>query len=101
MASWHFFRIAHSLVKKLLTEGVFLIYDTANLSGWYCENLYDTTGELKHLEFTVLFEYLPNRDFEEFKEAVDTYYAMMGWDELGRPTAAKLYALGVGWVADA
>ncbi len=27
------------------------------------------------------------------------YYAMMGWDEQGVPTRAKLYELGVGWAA--
>jgi aldehyde:ferredoxin oxidoreductase len=38
---------------------------------------------------------------EEFKQAVGTYYAMMGWDEEGKPTLAKLQELGIGWVAEA
>ena len=40
-------------------------------------------------------------DYEEWRQAVDTYYAMCGWNiETGHPTRAKLEALGVGWVAD-
>ncbi len=38
-------------------------------------------------------------DEAEFEQAVGTYYAMMGWDEEGKPTLAKLQELGVGWVA--
>jgi len=38
---------------------------------------------------------------EEFQKALKLYYQMRGWDlETGAPTAAKLYELGVGWVAD-
>lgn len=40
-------------------------------------------------------------DYDEWREAVDTYYAMCGWDtETGYPTQTKLDALGIGWVAD-
>ncbi len=39
-------------------------------------------------------------DREELREAVHTYYAMMGWDpETGIPGVAKLHELGVGWAA--
>lgn len=37
---------------------------------------------------------------DEFKQAIATYYQMMGWDETGVPTGAKLEELDVGWVAD-
>jgi aldehyde:ferredoxin oxidoreductase len=30
-------------------------------------------------------------------EAIRTYYGVRGWDEEGRPTAGKLYELGLGW----
>lgn len=40
-------------------------------------------------------------DRDEWQQAVDTYYAMCGWDpETGHPTRAKLEALGIGWVVD-
>jgi aldehyde:ferredoxin oxidoreductase len=40
-------------------------------------------------------------DYDEWRQAVDTYYAMCGWDvETGYPTRPKLEALGIGWVAD-
>jgi aldehyde:ferredoxin oxidoreductase len=40
-------------------------------------------------------------DYDEWRQAVDTYYAMSGWDvETGYPTRSKLEALGIGWVAD-
>ncbi|MBC7235828.1 MAG: aldehyde ferredoxin oxidoreductase family protein [Chloroflexi bacterium] len=39
-------------------------------------------------------------DREELREAIHTYYGMMGWDrETGVPTAEKLEELGVGWAA--
>ena len=38
-------------------------------------------------------------DPEKFREAIDTYYAMMGWDENGVPTREKLEELDIGWVA--
>jgi len=39
-------------------------------------------------------------DREELREAVQTYYGMMGWDEeTGAPRRATLQALGVGWAA--
>jgi len=60
-------------------------------------------------------DYLPRRFFtpftsgplegvgikeEELKQAIDTYYAMAGWDrENGAPTQAKLQELGIEWVA--
>jgi aldehyde:ferredoxin oxidoreductase len=37
---------------------------------------------------------------EEFETARALYYQMNGWDEKGMPTQAKLYELGLGWVAD-
>jgi len=37
---------------------------------------------------------------EEFEFARALYYQMNGWDEQGMPTQAKLYELGLGWVAD-
>ncbi len=43
--------------------------------------------------------YVLNR--EEWQQAVDTYYAMCGWDpETGYPTRATLESLSIGWVAD-
>jgi len=38
-------------------------------------------------------------DPEEFREAINTYYKMMGWDENGVPTREKLEELDIGWVA--
>ncbi len=39
-------------------------------------------------------------DREELREAMHTYYAMMGWDrETGAPTPEKLAELGVSWAA--
>jgi aldehyde:ferredoxin oxidoreductase len=39
-------------------------------------------------------------DREELREAVHTFYGMMGWDrETGVPTEDKLFELGVGWAA--
>jgi aldehyde:ferredoxin oxidoreductase len=39
-------------------------------------------------------------DQAEWERAVNTYYAMSGWDaENGHPTRAKLEALGIAWVA--
>ena len=39
-------------------------------------------------------------DREVLREAVHTYYAMMGWDkQTGEPTVEKLEELGVGWAA--
>jgi aldehyde:ferredoxin oxidoreductase len=37
-------------------------------------------------------------DREAFAEGVQLYYGMMGWDEGGVPTRAKLEELGVGWI---
>ena len=37
---------------------------------------------------------------DELAKAVETYYGMAGWDSEGRPTAAKLEELGIGWVAE-
>jgi aldehyde:ferredoxin oxidoreductase len=36
---------------------------------------------------------------EVFRQAIATYYQMMGWDENGVPTEAKLEELDIGWVA--
>jgi aldehyde:ferredoxin oxidoreductase len=39
-------------------------------------------------------------DMEELREAVHTYYGMMGWDpQTGVPTVGKLQELDVGWAA--
>ena len=37
---------------------------------------------------------------DEVEEAKAVYYAMAGWDQQGRPTAAKLHELGLGWAVD-
>jgi aldehyde:ferredoxin oxidoreductase len=37
-------------------------------------------------------------DREGFRQARSTFYAMMGWDEEGRPTAATLYDHGLEWL---
>jgi aldehyde:ferredoxin oxidoreductase len=37
---------------------------------------------------------------EEFEMARSLYYQMNGWNEQGKPTQAKLYELGLGWVAE-
>ena len=40
-------------------------------------------------------------DPDELREAMHTYYGMMGWDrESGVPTVEKLQELGVGWAAE-
>ncbi len=39
-------------------------------------------------------------DREQFSAAIKLYYGMMGWDQHGVPTRAKLEELGVGWIAD-
>jgi len=59
-------------------------------------------------------DYLPRRFFtaftsgplkgvavnqEELKQATEDYYGMVGWDEKGVPTLAKLQELGIEWVA--
>ena len=61
-------------------------------------------------------DYLPHRFFTPFTSgplegisvdkgdldrAIDTYYAMIGWDKKGVPTLAKLQELGIEWVAKA
>ena len=38
-------------------------------------------------------------DRDEFKQAIQLYYQMMGWDREGRPTSAKLAELSLGWAA--
>jgi aldehyde:ferredoxin oxidoreductase len=41
-------------------------------------------------------------DEEEVQRALETYYAMVGWDvATGIPSKEKLQELGIGWVADA
>ena len=37
-------------------------------------------------------------DHEQFERALQLYYGMMGWDEQGVPTQAKLVELDVGWI---
>lgn len=37
-------------------------------------------------------------DWEQFADALSLYYGMMGWDEGGVPTRAKLAELGIGWL---
>jgi aldehyde:ferredoxin oxidoreductase len=63
--------------------------------------------------FTAADDWLPERFFEpmrygtlaghaidrdKFKDGLELYYGMMGWDEQGRPTRAKLEELGIGWL---
>ena len=65
--------------------------------------------------FTVADDYLTDRFYEPFADgplvgvgsdrekmakAIQGYYTMMGCNEQGVPTEAKLYELGVGWAAD-
>jgi len=65
--------------------------------------------------FTSRDDTLPERFFEElefgarrgerldrgrFYEAIRLFYEVAGWDGEGRPTKAKLYELGLGWVVD-
>ncbi len=39
-------------------------------------------------------------DEKQLKQAIDTYYAMVGWDNVtGTPTLGKLQELGIEWVA--
>ncbi|GAG28292.1 unnamed protein product, partial [marine sediment metagenome] len=57
-------------------------------------------------------DYLPGRFFtpfdsgplkgvgineDEMAQAIDAYYAMIGWDKDGKPTLAKLQELGIEW----
>ena len=62
-------------------------------------------------------DWLPDRFYEEpiaegprqgdvldraaFQQTLDTFYAMMGWDEAGRPTAATLFDHGLEWLLEA
>ena len=39
-------------------------------------------------------------DRSEFKQAINLYYQMMGWDDEGRPTPAKLAELSLSWASD-
>jgi aldehyde:ferredoxin oxidoreductase len=40
-------------------------------------------------------------DYARWREAVDTYYDMCGWDvQTGYPTRKKLEALDLGWAAE-
>lgn len=39
-------------------------------------------------------------DKAAFRECVDSYYAMMGWDEKGVPTADTLYDFGLDWAVE-
>ncbi len=36
---------------------------------------------------------------DDFRKALDLYYAMAGWDEAGRPREGKLLELGLDWLA--
>ncbi|NLF01958.1 MAG: hypothetical protein GX601_13375 [Anaerolineales bacterium] len=63
---------------------------------------------------TAADDWLPDRFYEEpiaagprrgdvldrtaFQQALDTFYAMMGWDEDGRPTQATLFDHGLEWL---
>ncbi|MCE5263426.1 MAG: aldehyde ferredoxin oxidoreductase family protein [Deltaproteobacteria bacterium] len=42
---------------------------------------------------------LKGLDPEKFAKARKTYYRLMGWDESGVPTPARLEELGIGWAA--
>jgi aldehyde:ferredoxin oxidoreductase len=63
-------------------------------------------------EFTKVDDWLPERFFspkrdgalsktslnaESLRDAIELYYEMMGWDNRGVPTRAKLEELGIGW----
>lgn len=37
-------------------------------------------------------------DKEGFEKAVKLFYEMAGWDSEGKPSRAKLYELGLGWI---
>jgi len=37
-------------------------------------------------------------DRDQFSRALKLYYGMMGWDNLGIPTEAKLHELNIGWL---
>jgi aldehyde:ferredoxin oxidoreductase len=37
-------------------------------------------------------------DRQAFEQALSLYYGMLGWDENGVPTRARLEELGIGWV---
>ena len=37
---------------------------------------------------------------DKLKNAINTYYAMMGWDENGIPTHAKLEELDIDWIGN-
>ncbi|GAB6059834.1 aldehyde ferredoxin oxidoreductase family protein [Desulfonatronum parangueonense] len=57
--------------------------------------------------FRRLFEPLPEGvlkgqtiDPESFQQALDMYYAMMGWDESGVPGKGALYRLHLDWLAE-
>jgi aldehyde:ferredoxin oxidoreductase len=39
-------------------------------------------------------------DERQFKEAINLYYEMSGWDEQGRPKTAKLAELNLSWLVD-
>jgi aldehyde:ferredoxin oxidoreductase len=40
-------------------------------------------------------------DYDRWREAVDTYYRMCGWDvQTGYPTREKLESLGLDWIAE-
>jgi aldehyde:ferredoxin oxidoreductase len=39
-------------------------------------------------------------DPDKFKNAINTYYNMMGWDENGIPTRAKLEELDIDWIVN-
>ncbi len=65
--------------------------------------------------FTAKDDYLTERFYEPFEDgplagvkadkeimgkAVQAYYTLMGWDDQGVPTEAKLHELGIGWVKE-
>ena len=35
----------------------------------------------------------------ELRQAIDTYYEMMGWNSSGVPLTGTLHDLGIGWAA--
>jgi aldehyde:ferredoxin oxidoreductase len=39
-------------------------------------------------------------DPDEFREAMDLYYEISGWDKNGKPTRAKLIELNLGWLVE-
>ena len=69
-------------------------------------NVREGMGRKDDRLFKRLYEALPEGpakgnfiDEKAFRESLDLYYDMMGWDEEGVPRKGKLKAIGLGWLA--